>query len=56
MHGAYEVWLLDGNCRIVQGTIQATSRAGVLWVIWGGIQANSLVEALLFDIGIPPVP
>lgn len=31
-HGAYEVWLLDGNCRVVQGTIQATSRAGVLWV------------------------
>jgi hypothetical protein len=28
--------------------------AGVLWVIWGGIQANSLLEALLFDIGIPP--
>jgi hypothetical protein len=29
--------------------------AGVLWVIWGGVQANSLLEALLFDIGIPPV-
>jgi len=26
--------------------------AAVLWAVWGGIQANSLLEAVLFDIGI----
>jgi hypothetical protein len=27
--------------------------AVVLWLVWGGIQANSLAELLLFDVGIP---
>jgi hypothetical protein len=33
---------------------QGWARAAVLWAIWGGIQALSLVEAALFDIRIPP--
>jgi hypothetical protein len=31
------------------------SRALVLWAIWGGIQSNSMIETLLFDVGIPTV-
>ncbi|HET7747412.1 MAG TPA: hypothetical protein VFM29_08935, partial [Vicinamibacteria bacterium] len=27
--------------------------AVVLWLVWGGIQVNSLAETLLFDLGIP---
>jgi hypothetical protein len=30
------------------------ARAAVLWAVWGGIMALSLVEAALFDIRIPP--
>jgi hypothetical protein len=29
------------------------SRALVLWAVWGGIQAASWMETLLFDLGIP---
>jgi hypothetical protein len=28
-------------------------RALLLWVVWGGIQVNSLIEVVLFDVGIP---
>jgi hypothetical protein len=28
-------------------------RALVLWAIWGGIQVNSMIETLLFDISLP---
>jgi hypothetical protein len=31
----------------------AARRALLLWTIWGGIQANSFAELLIFDIGIP---
>jgi hypothetical protein len=31
------------------------TRALVLWAIWGGIQFNSMIETLLFDVRIPPV-
>ena len=35
-------------------TGRAAMRAAVLWGIWGGVQALSLVETLLFDVRIPP--
>lgn len=28
-------------------------RALVLWLVWGGIQANAMVEAIFFDINLP---
>ena len=31
-HGAYEVWVLRGNCRIDQGTGSARSKEAVLWI------------------------
>ena len=31
----------------------AATRAAVLWAIWGGLQACSLVETVLFDLRIP---
>jgi hypothetical protein len=33
---------------------QGHLRALVLWAVWGGIQANAMVEAVLFDVRIPP--
>ncbi len=30
--GAYEVWMLHGNCRLEQGTMKARSDEAVLWV------------------------
>jgi hypothetical protein len=40
---------------LVNARLRARGIAGaaVLWTIWGGIQANSLLEAVLFDIRIP---
>ncbi|HWB00766.1 MAG TPA: hypothetical protein VG713_19875, partial [Pirellulales bacterium] len=32
MQGAYEVWLLSGNCTIKQGTMSTRSRDAVVWV------------------------
>jgi hypothetical protein len=34
-------------------TGRPAARAAALWAIWGGLQACSLVEAVLFDIRIP---
>jgi hypothetical protein len=33
--------------------VRGLARAVVLWAIWGGIQAISLIELLVFDIGVP---
>lgn len=32
IQGGYEIWHLRGNCKIVQGSTEATSREAVLWV------------------------
>jgi predicted MFS family arabinose efflux permease len=47
--------LVAGLLTFINARLRArgVARAGVLWVVWGGIQANSLLEAVLFDIGIP---
>lgn len=33
---------------------QGVWRPLILWAIWGGVQANSMLETLLFDVGMPP--
>jgi len=32
MQGAYEVWVLEGDCRIIQGATTAQARDGVVWI------------------------
>ena len=45
--GEYEVWLLDGNCRIQQGSLVGRSPAAVVWILRGApteqwLPANAL--------------
>ena len=61
--GPVNLPLLVASNALVAATLSAIAqrlgasrvrRVVVLWLIWGGIQATNLVEAILFDIGLPP--
>ncbi|NQU20391.1 MAG: hypothetical protein HQ567_03845, partial [Candidatus Nealsonbacteria bacterium] len=54
--GAYEVWLLRGNCRIVQGAAAAESNEAVLWIDREANQAGrgKIIAYLEGDATIDP--
>ncbi len=46
--GAYEVWLLRGNCRVGQGTNVAGAREGVVWIERTGSAEPTANRALVY--------
>ncbi len=45
--GSYEVWALEGNCRLSQGRSTATAREAVLWIDRGSDTHRTTVLAYL---------
>src|SRR5208337_3945813 len=50
--GTYEVWLLRGNCRLVQGNDVAVCQEAVFWINHSARNRTMVIAYLEGDVGV----